>query len=289
MATILFGKPIQEKMKERLVERVKALSFAASLAIIQIGNLSDSNTYVRQKKLLGEKIGVSVVHHALPKEVKIEEIKMLIQSLNNDKSVHGVILQLPLPPSLDSSELLDTISPRKDADALTSYHVKRLLEGNKKTLLPATARGVLALLDAYNISVSGKRVVVVGRSALVGKPIALALLNRDATVTICHSKTTNLDDITKTADIVIVAIGKPRFFTRNFFREGQVVVDVGINEAPGSKLEEEIGGRMLVGDVYFEEVKGVVSAISPTPGGVGPMTVASLFENLLDLIEANQA
>ncbi|TAK57186.1 bifunctional methylenetetrahydrofolate dehydrogenase/methenyltetrahydrofolate cyclohydrolase [Patescibacteria group bacterium] len=280
---ILEGISLRDATIQRLSARVKTLSAQPTLVVVQIGDRADSVAYIKAKKSFGEKIGARVIHEMLPEKVSSDAVVSCIKKHNTDHSVHGIIVQLPLPVHLDQHTILEAIDPKKDVDGLTSTHTQELWEDGSEIVLPATTRGILSLLDCYQIPVEGKKVVIVGRSVLVGKPTAMAFLNRNATVTICHRGTQNLSEETLRADILIVAIGKPHFITKDFVREGQVVIDVGINTLADGKLQEEVGKRKLVGDVDFENVSKIVSAISPVPGGVGAMTVASLFENLLDL------
>ena len=282
---ILEGISLRNSTIERLSTKIKLLSVQPTLAVIQIGNLADSTAFIKAKKAFGDKIGARVTHTILPDKIKMDGVVALIKKLNADSSVQGILVQLPLPSHLDKHTIIDTIDPKKDVDGLTSTHTQELWEDGSDIILPATARGILALLDHYNIQVEGKKVVVVGRSTLVGKPTAIALLNRNATVIICHRGTENLKEETRRADILIVAIGKAKFINKDFVRSGQVVIDVGINITSESKPRQEVGKKSFVGDVDFEEVSKIVSAISPVPGGVGAMTVASLFENLLDIVE----
>ena len=279
MVKILDGRVVRDNLAQNLKEKIARLKAKPKLAIIQVGNLAESTAYIKQKKAFGVSIGASVEHLQFESTVEEKDLLLKIASLNQDKSVHGIIIQLPLPENLNRGKLIEAIAPEKDVDGLTSRNVKALEAGNSSGLIPATAKGIMTLLDYYKIPVLGKRVVVVGRSNLVGKPTALALLNRGATVTVAHSQTPNLPQVTKLAEILIVAIGKPKFINAEYVSKGQVVIDVGIN-AP-KKLDEEIPGKKLVGDVDFESVSKIVSAISPVPGGVGPMTVVSLFENLI--------
>ncbi|MDP2632397.1 MAG: bifunctional 5,10-methylenetetrahydrofolate dehydrogenase/5,10-methenyltetrahydrofolate cyclohydrolase [Candidatus Curtissbacteria bacterium] len=271
MAQILDGKTLRDEIEKDLKSKIQNLKTKPKLVIIQIGDVAESNTYIGQKVKFGEKIGAIVTHKKLPEDIPEHELIEQIQLANEDKNVNGIIVQLPIPQSVNKEKIIDTISPEKDVDGQTAISIKSLVDG-LPTFIPATTKGVLTLLGKNKIELSGKHAVVVGRSTLVGKPTALALLNRDATVTIAHAKTQNLQEITKSADILIVAVGKPKMITRDFVSENQVVVDVGINVINGK----------LIGDVDFDEVSKIVAAISPVPGGVGPMTVASLFQNLMD-------
>jgi len=285
MKTLLDGKIVRDSMVEKMRADVAGLGVKPCLVILQVGEVEESNAYIGQKKKFGASIGVEVVHTKYAETVTEAELIADIKKLNADKKVHGIILQLPIPENLRAATIIDAIDPIKDVDGLTSANLKLLARNDSAGLVPATTKGILALLDYYHIEIAGKRAVMVGRSMLVGKPTALALLNRHATVTIAHSKTQNLAELTRMADILVVAIGKPKFITAEYVREGQIVIDVGINmEKIGLKeeIQDEKPKVRLVGDVDFENVKDVVGAISPVPGGVGAMTVAALFENVLE-------
>ncbi len=279
MALILDGKKIRDEIADRLKhqvsEKVKEGFVRPSLAIIQVGNIKESEAYIKNKKKFGERVGVEVVHIHLADNVSEDDVLEEIKNLNNDKAIHGVIVQMPLPKHLDKNKLIESIVPQKDVDGMCSANIKGLWIGSKETIMPATTRGILTLLDHYAIEIAGKNIVILGRSALVGRPTALAMINRDATVTLCHSFTKNLEFHTLDADIIISAIGRPRFITEFHIKPHQVIVDVGITM-------EEVPEIRAVGDVDFENVEPLVDAISPVPGGVGPLTVASLFENLFD-------
>lgn len=292
---LLDGKKLRDLTADRLKnEIVGAMAenaiLAPQLAIIQVGDLAESNSYINQKKLFAEKIGVKVLHKIHPNKVSEEDLIAEINKLNKDKTVHGIIVQLPIPEGLSKQKIIDAINPNKDVDGLTATNVKRLWARDEQAIVPATVFGVISLLKHYEIPIDGKKVTVVGRSMLVGKPLALALLNENATVTTCHRHTENLEKETSKADILIVAAGVPGLITKNHVREGQVVIDVGINlvdkTATEQKPENEIPKKRMVGDVDFENVKNIVAAISPVPGGIGPMTVASLFHNLVEAWKA---
>ncbi len=276
MSLILNGKAVQEAVKARLIDEIKSLVPKPKIVIVQVGDLASSNVYIQKKKTFGESVGAEVEHRKCPELISNEDLLTIIKSFNNDGSVHGIILQIPIPKHLDKSVLIEAIDPRKDVDGLHSTNLKLLSENDPRCFIPATSKGVLSLLDHYEIPIAGKRVVIVGRSSLVGKPTALLMLNRDATVVICHSKTVDLSEETRRADILIAAAGQPRLIGPEFVSAGQTVIDVSINVSV-----DKGSGQALVGDVDFEKVKDIVAAISPVPGGVGPMTVASLFENLL--------
>jgi len=302
---LLDGKKLRDLTMERLKTEVsEAMSESAmpqpKLAILQVGDLAESTSYIAQKKLFAEKIGAAVLHKTYPDKVSDDELIAEIKKLNKDQKIHGIIVQLPIPANLDKQNIIDAIDPIKDVDGLTSTNVKRLASNNDETVMPATVMGVLSLLKHYEIPLDGKKVTVVGRSMLVGKPLALALLNENATVTVCHRHTQNLKEQIRSADILVVAAGSPRLITKDFVRAGQVIVDVGINfvdkveksalaEKTSSlvhKPENEIPKKHMIGDVDFENVKNIVAAISPVPGGIGPMTVASLFQNLIQAWKA---
>lgn len=292
MTKILDGRIVRDKIAKDLTEKIKSASrlnrIQPKLVIIQVGNLPESTAYIKQKLLFGQKIGAVVNHQVFPETIDQQSLIAKIREFNADPTIHGIIVQLPLPGYLDKDAVIDTINPEKDIDGLTSFNLKLLWGDKPQGYIPATTRGILTLLDYYKIPVAGKKVVIVGRSFLVGKPTVLALLNRDATVTVCHRKTKSLKLETRNCDILIVAAGQPKLITKDYVSKDQVVVDVGINVANDKQLETgnwkpetEITGRQLVGDVDFESVSKIVKAISPVPGGIGPMTVVSLFQNLL--------
>lgn len=259
---LLDGKKAKEHYLEQLKTRILFLSSAPKLVVIQVGDREDSNSYIRSKKLFAEKLGAEVIHEKLSDKVKKEELIKLIKKHNKDKSVNGIIVQLPLPEHLDVNEIINTIDNTKDVDGLTDNAI----------FMPATARGIKELLEFYNIKLKNKKVTILGRSKIVGKPTAIMCENEGAKVTICHSKTENVPDKTKKADIVIVAIGKPHLIDDNYLSKNQIIIDVGMTKVNDKWL----------GDVNFEKVQDMVSAITPVPGGVGQMTVLALFENLID-------
>lgn len=269
---IISGKEIQQKRLNPLLKKVAKLEHKPVLVILQIGDNKESQVYINQKIAFGKKIGIPVEFYQLESTVTLEFIQKLISDFNNDDDIGGIIVQLPLPKKLQKFqfEILDSIDPLKDVDGLTSTNIKKLLS-NEKGIVPATAKGVLTMLEESKIEVSGKNIVIVGRSLLVGRSLAQLLLNKDATVTICHSKTKDLTSITKKADIIISATGSPKLITKSHVSKGQTVIDVGTTSVDG----------LLKGDVDFEKVSKIVAHISPVPGGVGPMTVLSLFENLI--------
>jgi methylenetetrahydrofolate dehydrogenase (NADP+)/methenyltetrahydrofolate cyclohydrolase len=277
---ILDGKVARDSFKKALISRVKALSVAPKLALIQVGNNKESAIYIEQKKKFANSIGALVEHIHFPENATFDHIKDTISKLNSDAQIHGIIIQLPLSAHLDKLALMNLIDPKKDVDGLTDYNQK-LLESGKPNFIPATAKGIGMLLDFYNIHVSGKKVTVLGRSRLVGHPTAMLMASRGASVTVCHSGTKNTATIAKQADILIVAIGKPELIDASYVKQGAIVIDVGINSVAGEKFEEEIPRRKVAGDVNFKSVSGICSALTPVPGGIGPMTVLSLFDNLV--------
>jgi methylenetetrahydrofolate dehydrogenase (NADP+) / methenyltetrahydrofolate cyclohydrolase len=272
MAHILSGTVVRDALAAALKHEVAQLPLPPKLVILQVGNRPDSNAYILQKKRFGEKIDVEVLHQQYDETVSEQQIFDDIKKYNADTTVHGIILQIPIPAHLNKDRLIEAIDPRKDVDGLTAYNTKLLFEGHPGGHVPATARGIITLLQHYQIEIEGKHAVIVGRSSLVGKPMALAFLKHNATVTVAHLYTRDLAVVTRAADILIVAIGDPVFITQNYVRAGQTVIDVGINASE----------KGLVGDVDHTAVEAIVGAITPVPGGVGPMTVASLFQNLLD-------
>lgn len=292
MAIILDGRKVREEYAARLKNRLSGR--ALCLAIIQIGDKAESSAYIQQKIKFGREIGALVEHIKMAGSVSEAEVIDRLSELNADENVTGIIIQLPISEHLARQKIIDAISPEKDMDGLTSVNAKKRKNG-EKTFLPATARGVMELMDFYNIGVARKKVAVLGRSIIAGGPIAEALRMAGAEVTVCHSQTSRAEEIktTRQSDIVVVAIGKPKFLTEEFFTPGanQTVIDVGINALTAvdsvanltvTKLMEEAPKKKLVGDVDFEKVAPIVGAISPVPGGVGQMTVLALFENLVD-------
>ena len=275
MAVLMDGKLVSEKTRENIkseVERLKnEFNKTPGLAVIVVGDDPASAVYVRNKHKACLAVGMNSYQIALPATISQDELISKIEELNADPSVDGILVQLPLPAHISELAVTKAILPEKDVDAFHSENVGKIMIG-KYDFLPCTPAGIVRLLDFYNISVEGKSCVVIGRSNIVGKPMALLLLERNGTVTVCHSKTKNLKEITKTADIIIVAIGKPRFLTADMVKPGAVIVDVGINRGDDGKL---------VGDVDFEAVSEVASYITPVPGGVGPMTITMLLENTL--------
>ena len=274
-ATIIDGKKVSLEIRERLKREteafVKETGITPGLAVVLVGNDAASAVYVRNKHRACNEIGFYSEVHELPEETKEEELLALLDRLNLDPKIHGILVQLPLPKQIDTEKVILAIKPEKDVDAFHPANVGRIMLGNYR-YLPCTPAGVMALLDAYGIDPTGKECVVLGRSNIVGKPQALLMLERNATVTICHSKTVDDASHTRRADILVVAIKKPNFVTADMVKPGAVVIDIGINRLPDGKL---------TGDVDFESVSKVASAITPVPGGVGPMTITMLMQNTL--------
>lgn len=267
---IISGKEIQVRRSKKLIQKIEKLSHKPVLVIIQIGNNKESKVYISQKIKFGHSIGCEVEHYHLESDVTFDFIKKLIGDFNADDDIRGIIVQLPLPKKFDQSAIIECIDPSKDVDGLTSTNIHKLVTG-EEGMIPATARGVLTLLEESGIKISGAHAVIVGRSVLVGRSLGQVLLNRDATVTICHSKTKNLEKITSQADILISATGIPGLITAKHVKRGQIVIDVGTTAMDGR----------LVGDVDFASISKKVAYITPVPGGVGPMTILSLFENVV--------
>ena len=286
---ILNGRLLRDQGIARLAKKINESGKKPTLAILQVGDLVESNSYIEQKRKFAEKIGAGFVRKQFPNDVTDESLIKEISELNTNPQINGIILQLPVPQHLDKQKIIDTIALAKDTDGLTSDNKKLFESGDRRAVVPATARGTLSLLTGYGISLRDKKVTVIGRSALVGAPITTLVAREGATVTVCHRGTEDIPGKCRQADVLVVAAGQPKFVTRDFVSYGQVVVDVGINSVAGKKLEEEIPKRELVGDVDFDGVKDVVTAISPVPGGVGPMTVLSLFENLVSAYEMQSA
>ncbi len=274
MAVIIDGKALAKKVREDLkieCEELKKQRIYPKLAVIMVGDNPASKVYVKNKNKACDEIGITYEEHLLPKDIKQQELNDLIKKLNDTKGVNGILLQSPLPEHLDINQAFKTISYRKDVDGFTPSSIGKLVMG-VDTFISCTPYGVMKMFQEYKIDLTGKEVVIIGRSNIVGKPLAQCCLESNATVTICHSKTKDLKKHTKRADIVIAAIGKAKFVTVDMIKEGAVVIDVGINRNEDGKL---------VGDVDYEKVREVASYITPVPGGVGPMTVAMLMNNVI--------
>ena len=274
MALIIDGKKVSAEVKEQV--RLETLELAKKgikpgLAVIIVGDDPASRVYVNNKKKACEAVGFLSREYALPATTTQEELLSLVEELNNDREINGILCQLPLPKGLDEKAVIEAISPLKDVDAFHAINVGKIMIGDYD-FLPCTPAGVMEMLHSYKIPVEGKNCVVIGRSNIVGKPMAMLLLHENGTVTVTHSRTKNLADVTREADILVAAIGKPKFVTADMVKEGAVVIDVGMDRDENGKL---------CGDVDFENVKDKCSAITPVPGGVGPMTIAVLMKNTL--------
>ncbi len=274
---LLDGKSVKKQILEELKEKITKLDRKPGLVVIQVGEDPASKVYVGQKEKMSNDLGYKYEHIKLNEKVEEKEVLDIINKLNNDDTVDGILVQMPLPKHLDSKKIQNTIDKNKDVDGLCDINAGKLSH-NVDTLVPCTPKGVMDILKHYNIEVEGANVVIVGRSDLVGKPLASLMINNNATVTICHSKTKNLESFTKNADILIAAVGKKGIITSNMVKDNAVVIDVGINRVDGK----------LYGDVDFEGVKDKVSYITPVPGGVGQMTVAELGKNVLKAYNMNE-
>lgn len=275
MAQLIDGKKISQEIKDELKETVASLQskgIEGALAVIQVGNDPASSVYVRNKKKACEYIGIRSESYELPEETTEDELLALIETLNEDPKVNGILCQLPVPEHMDEQKIIRTIAPSKDVDGFHTQNVGALVVG-QQGFVSCTPAGVIQLLKRSGIEISGKHCVVVGRSNIVGKPMALLMLQENATVTICHSRTSDLKSVCKQADILIVAVGKPKMITAEYVKEGATVIDVGIHRQEDGKL---------CGDVDFDQVEPVAGAITPVPGGVGPMTIAMLMNNCVE-------
>lgn len=278
MYQIIDGKMISTQIKDECKERVAAYKekgIEICMAVIQVGNDPASSVYVNNKKKACEYIGIKSLSYELPEETTQDELISLIEKLNADDSVNGILVQLPVPKHIDENVIISTISPKKDVDGFHTQNVGALCIG-KAGYVSCTPAGIIELLKRSNVSIEGKECVVIGRSNIVGKPMSILMLRENATVTIAHSRTKDLKEVCKRADILIVAIGKPEMITSEYVKEGAVVIDVGIHRRENKKL---------CGDVLFDDVAPHCSAITPVPGGVGPMTIAMLMKNCVDSVE----
>lgn len=273
---LMDGKMISSKLKEEYKERIAKMKKKPNLVMIRIGNDAAAALYTKMKGRVCEELGIPFTEYELNSDITQQELLNKIDELNQAEDVTAILIESPIPNHLNILEAFDRISPWKDVDGLNSINLGELAAGHPN-FIPATPLGIMTLLKEYRVEIEGKRCVVVGRSNLVGRPMALALLNANGTVTVCHSRTKNLAEITKEADILVVAIGKPKFITAEMVKEGAVVIDVGINRIPGEKK--------IVGDVDFENVKQKCEYITPVPGGVGPMTIISLIDNLMRTVD----
>lgn len=278
MAEIISGKVVSAAKREEIKERVAKLNEQGKqvgLAVIIVGNNSASRVYVNNKKKACAEVGINSFEYALPEETTQAELLDLIARLNNDEKVNGILCQLPLPSHIDEQAVINAIDPSKDVDAFHPFNVGHIMIGDY-TFLPCTPAGIMEMLKFYNIDVRGKKCVVIGRSNIVGKPMAMLLLKDNGTVEICHSRTKNLKEETLSADILVAAVGKAYFVTADMVKDGAVVIDVGMNRNEEGKL---------CGDVCYEEVEKKASFITPVPGGVGPMTITMLLENTVRAVE----
>ena len=272
MYQLINGKEVAEKIKLQVKEEIKSLGKDVTLAVVIVGDNPASKVYVNNKKKACKLVGIQSLEYGLPENTSEDELLSLIDRLNNYNYVDGILVQLPLPRHINTDMVIERINPEKDVDGFTAINTGKLWLG-QYDIAPCTAIGVIELLDYYNIDIAGKHCVIVGRSNIVGKPVAALMLERNATVIVCHSKTQNLYDITRTADILITAVGKPKFITRDMVKDVEVVIYVVINR--------DENGKFYV-DVEFDNVKDKTTAITPVPGGCGPMTVAMLVKNTLE-------
>lgn len=274
MAKLISGKEVSAKVKAEVREETAELikkGIKPGLAVVIVGNDPASRVYVNSKKKACEEVGFNSFEYALPEETTQEELLALVEKLNNDSNVDGILCQLPLPGQINENAVINSIKPDKDVDAFHPYNVGKIMIGDF-AFLPCTPAGVMELIDSTGVDISGKSCVVIGRSNIVGKPMSMLLLHRNGTVTICHSRTKNLAEICKSADVLVAAVGKANFVTADMVKDGAIVIDVGMNRLENGKL---------CGDVDFENVEKKASYITPVPGGVGPMTIAMLMKNTL--------
>ncbi len=274
MTTILDGKTCADKILDNIKEQVSKLDTTPGLAVILVGNNPASSIYVKNKEKKAQYAGFNSIIHKLPKNTTKESLLNLIEKLNKDCNIDGILLQLPLPKHLNTYDFLDKIDPKKDVDGFHPINAGKLLLNEKPYAIPCTPKGIIRLLKTHNIQIEGKNAVIIGRSNIVGKPLSMLLLNENATVTIAHSKTKNLPEITKKADILISATGTENMVTAEMVKKNATIIDVGIIRKDDGKLR---------GDVDFDAIKDVASNITPVPGGIGPMTIAMLMENTLEL------
>ncbi len=280
MAQIIDGKKIAAEIRGRIKEetgRLAAQGCQPGLAAVLVGDNPASVIYVRNKRKACEEAGIYSEEHTLPEATIQEDLLKLILRLNNDPKIHGILIQLPLPKQIDTEQVLYAVNPKKDVDGLHPNNVGHLTMGSP-VFVPCTPAGVMAMLDYHKLPIEGRRAVIVGRSNLVGRPVSLLLMHRNATITVCHSRTRDIASVCREGDILVAAIGKPRFVTSEMVKPGAVVIDVGINRLPDGKL---------VGDVDYEPVSKKAGWITPVPGGVGPMTIAMLLKNTLESAKRN--
>lgn len=278
MNKIIDGKAVSTKIKEEVAQEVAKLKeqgITTGLAVVLVGDDPASKVYVRNKKLACEMCGINSVEYKLPQETTREEMLSLVDKLNNDDEINGILVQLPLPKGLDEEEVIAAINPKKDVDAFHAENVGKIMVGNY-SFLPCTPAGVMELIKSTGIEVASKNCVVIGRSNIVGKPMAMLLLHQNGTVTICHSKTKDLAKICAEADILVAAVGRAKFVKADMVKDGAIIIDVGMNRDENGKL---------CGDVDFDDVFEKVSHITPVPGGVGPMTIAMLMKNTVKAVK----
>ncbi len=271
MAKIIDGKAVSQKVKDEIRAEIERDNLSIGLAVVIVGNNQASRVYVNNKKKACEVCGIKSYEYALPEETTEEQLLELVDTLNEDKNINGILVQLPLPKQINEEKIIERISPLKDVDAFHATNVGKIMIGNY-AFLPCTPAGVMELIHSTGTEISGKECVVIGRSNIVGKPMAMLLLHENATVTICHSRTKDLAEVCRRADILVSAVGKADFVTADMVKEGAVVIDVGMNRNAEGKL---------CGDVKYDEVEPKASYIAPVPGGVGPMTIAMLMKNTL--------
>lgn len=271
MAIVIDGKAVSAQVKEQVRAEIEREGLKVGLAVVIVGNNQASRVYVNNKKKACEVCGIKSYEYALPEETTEEQLLELVDTLNADKNINGILVQLPLPKQINEEKIIERISPEKDVDAFHAVNVGKIMIGNY-AFLPCTPAGVMELIHSTGTEVSGKECVVIGRSNIVGKPMAMLLLHENATVTICHSRTKNLAEVCRRADILVSAVGRADFVTADMVKEGAVVIDVGMNRDTENKL---------CGDVKYDEVEKKASYITPVPGGVGPMTIAMLMKNTL--------
>jgi methylenetetrahydrofolate dehydrogenase (NADP+)/methenyltetrahydrofolate cyclohydrolase len=281
MTIILDGKALSKKIQENIALKIEELknkyNKVPGLAVILVGEDPASKVYVSRKEKMATKAGMLSKQYKMPDTIQESELIDLVESLNKDDSIHGILVLLPLPKHIDTNKIIMTVLPEKDVDGFHPVNMGKLLSGIDPYAIPCTPLGIMSLLKEYNIDLKGKETVVIGRSNIVGKPISILLLAEHSTVTICHSRTKNIPEICKRADVIIVAIGKEKFLKADWVKPGAVIIDVGTNKNPDTGI--------LCGDVDFDNVKEIASHITPSPGGVGPMTIATLLSNTLSLFE----
>lgn len=276
MTKLIDGKLVAKEILDNLSEEIHSLEKKPSLAVIIVGEDPASKIYVNLKKKKALELGFDSIVIEMSEDVSQDELLAQIEQLNQDEKINAILVQLPLPKHIDTKAVIEAIDPKKDVDCFHPYNMGKIATGNKPYVYPCTPKGIIRLLEFYDIDIAGKNAVVIGRSNIVGRPMAQMLLNEDATVTICHSKTKNLSEFTKNADILICAVGKAKFIKKDMIKEDAVIIDVGMNKDENGKL---------CGDVDFEDIKEKASFITPVPGGVGPMTICSLMVNTYDLFK----